>query len=70
MLTPSRSFSFAGVPSSPVAETWETLLLRGGMLGRGKIGDDVNALATESYGHALSSYLQFTILRIPLTQSL
>ena len=31
-LTPSRSFSFAGVPSSPVADTAETLLLRGGIV--------------------------------------
>lgn len=29
---PSRSFSFTGVPSSPVAETAETLLFRGGIV--------------------------------------
>lgn len=30
---PSRSFSFTGVPSSPVADTAETLLFRGGIVG-------------------------------------
>ncbi len=49
-LTPSRSFSLHGVPSSPVADTWETLLLRGGMLARGEVDDEIDALATESYG--------------------
>lgn len=51
------------MPSSPVADIWETLLLRGGILVKGEVGDEIEALATESYGHALSRFVQFTITR-------